>query len=467
MSMMKLSEAAAALHAELQGADIEFDAVTTDSRAVKHGDLFIALRGDRFDGHGFVAPAAAQGAVAAIVDKAWVRGQESGVGNQCALLVVEDTRLALGKLAAYWRNKFDIPVVAVTGSNGKTTVKEMTAAILRAACTESRVQNPESCVLATQGNLNNDIGLPLTLLSLRTCHRYAVVEMGMNHPGEISYLTKLAQPDVALVNNAHAAHLEGLKNVAAVARAKGEIFEGLKEAGAAVINADDAFAGLWRELAARHRVVDFGAEHEAAVSCRYKLSPLGSELVLHTPQGECDVHLKVPGMHNVRNALAATAAAIALDVPLVAIRTGLESFSGVKGRLQKKQGLHGATLIDDTYNANPDSVRAAIAVLASAPGKKILVLGDMGELGSDGVRLHEEIGEQAKRTGINHLFALGDLSRHAVQHFGPDGRHFEYIEDLLHDVENLMAPEVTVLVKGSRFMQMERVVKSFEVQPCC
>jgi UDP-N-acetylmuramoyl-tripeptide--D-alanyl-D-alanine ligase len=453
MSMMRLSEAATALQATLRGDDIGFDAVTTDSRTIKQGDLFVALRGDRFDGHAFIAQAAAQGAVAAIVDRAEFSGQASGF----PLLVVEDTRLALGKLAAYWRNKFSIPVVAVTGSNGKTTVKEMTAAILRAA-------SDESGVLATRGNLNNDIGLPLTLLGLRKHHRYAVVEMGMNHPGEISYLTKLAAPDVALVNNAQAAHLEGMKNVEAVARAKGEIFSGLKESGVAVINADDAFASLWRELVGGHRVVDFGIEHEVAVTCRYKLSPLGSELTLQTPQGECDVHLQVPGMHNVRNALAATAAAIALDVPLTAIRTGLESFSGVKGRLQKKQGLHGAILIDDTYNANPDSVRAAIAVLASMPGKKILVLGDMGELGSEGERLHAEIGEQAKRAGIHHLFTLGELSRHAVQHFGPEGRRFEYIEDLLHDVENLMAPQVTVLVKGSRFMQMERVVKSFELR---
>jgi UDP-N-acetylmuramoyl-tripeptide--D-alanyl-D-alanine ligase len=448
MGMLSLSQAAAAIGAKHIGADVTFDAVTTDSRAVQAGDLFIAIKGEHFDGHQFVKAALEQGAVAAMMARDVV-----AEANSPALLVA-DTRLGLGQLAAFWRSQFEIPVVAVTGSNGKTTVKEMLASILRAAGGE---------VLATQGNLNNDIGMPVTMLRLRGEHRFAVIEMGMNHPGEIAYLSRLAQPDVALVNNAQAAHLEGLKSVAEVARAKGEIFEGLKPDGIAVINADDPHAEVWRQLAGTHRVLDFGLDQPAQVTGQYKLEVLGSELTLRTPGGECRVMLQVPGMHNVRNALAATAAAVALGISIDAIGAGLNQFSGVKGRLQHKAGLHGATLIDDTYNANPGSVRAAIAVLAAAPGKKVMVLGDMGELGPEGERLHAEIGEKAKQAGIDALYALGDLSRYAAASFGAGGRHFERIQELLAEVENLLAPEVTVLVKGSRFMQMERVVKSFEV----
>jgi len=447
--MLSLSQAAAAIGARHLGADVTFNAVTTDSRAVQAGDLFIAIKGEHFDGHQFVKTALEQGAVAAMV------AQDAAAGAAYPALVVADTVLGLGQLAAHWRSRFEIPLVAVTGSNGKTTVKEMLASILRAAGGE---------VLATQGNLNNDIGMPVTLLRLRDEHRYAVIEMGMNHPGEIAYLSRLAQPDVALINNAHAAHLEGLKSIAEVARAKGEIFEGLKSEGTAVINSDDPHAAVWRSLAGKHPVVDFGLEQPAQVTGQYKLGVLGSELTLRTPSGECNVVLQVPGMHNVRNALAAAAAAVALGIPVAVICDGLAQFSGVKGRLQHKAGLHGATLIDDTYNANPGSVRAAIAVLAAAPGKKVMVLGDMGELGPEGERLHAEIGEQAKQAGIDGLYALGELSRHAAASFGRGGRHFERIQELLAEVENVLAPEVTLLVKGSRFMQMERVVKSFEIK---
>jgi UDP-N-acetylmuramoyl-tripeptide--D-alanyl-D-alanine ligase len=325
-------------------------------------------------------------------------------------------------------------------------------------------------VLATEGNLNNDIGMPLTLLKLREEHRYAVIEMGMNHPGEIAYLSRIARPNVALVINAQAAHLAGLGTVEAVARAKGEIFQGLVANGTSVINADDPHAALWQELAAGHRVIRFGLKQPAEVSASFKLQPFGSEIEMVTPAGKFTVVLPVPGEHNVRNALAAAAVAQALGVGNATVAAGLAKVAGVRGRLLKSPCLHGATLIDDTYNANPGSVRAAIAVLAAMPGRKVLVLGDMGELGENARALHAEIGVAAKAAGIDLLFTLGDLSAAAAQAFGEGGRHFEYIEDLLHEIENRLAPEVTVLVKGSRFMQMERVVKSFELKgdsTCC
>ncbi len=456
--MLSLSAAAKALNAEMSGADVTFTSVTSDSRTATAGSLFVALRGERFDGHDFVTQVKQQGAVAALVertDEAW---------GDFPLLRVADTCLALGALAAFWRSRFSIPVVGLTGSSGKTTVKEMIAAILRA-----EVGDAEQ-VLATQGNLNNAIGMPLTLLELRDTHRYAVIEMGMNHPGEISYLTRISRPDVALITNAQAAHLEGLGSVEAVAHAKGEIFEGLATNGSAIINADDDYADLWQELAKGHRILRFGTRQPADLTAAYRLQPFGSEIEMTTPQGACSLNLPVPGEHNVRNALAAAAVAVALGVSNAVIARGLTLAASVKGRLQKKAGLHGATLIDDTYNANPGSVRAALAVLAGLPGKKALVLGDMGELGEGARALHAEIGAAAKAAGIDRLFTLGDLSAAAAEAFGPGGRHFEYIEDLLHEVENQLAPDVTVLVKGSRFMQMERVVKSFELredQACC
>ena len=446
--MMRLSEAARALHGEMIGGDVEFTSVSTDTRTLKPGALFIALRGERFDGHGFVEQALAAGAVAAMVD-----GKFQGQGT---LLRVPDTRLGLGQLAAYWRSKFDIPLVAVTGSNGKTTVKEMIAVILRTACGD------DAQVLATEGNLNNDIGVPQMLLRLNVNHRYAVIEMGMNHFGEIDYLTHMATPDVALVNNAQAAHLEGLGSVEGVARAKGEIYGGLKANGTAVINADDNFASLWRELAAGKNILEFGLDHPAAVTGSYRLLPDVTELEIVMPQGRCSTRLHSSGVHNVRNALAASAAVSALGVACDVIGQGLARFAPVKGRLQRKPALHGATLIDDTYNANPSSMRAAIDVLAEQPGKKILVLGDMGELGHDAWELHGEIGAYAKDRNIDVLFCLGDNARNMAAQFGQNAWHFERIQELLADLENLLAPGVTVLVKGSRFMEMERVVKSFE-----
>jgi UDP-N-acetylmuramoyl-tripeptide--D-alanyl-D-alanine ligase len=452
--LITLNQAAGAIQASFLGRDASFSCVTTDSRAITPGVLFVALRGERFDGHNFVTEAIASGAAAAMVEQSALERHDWA---NLPLLVVDDTRLALGRLAAFWRASLDLKLIAITGSNGKTTVKEMLAAILRAdAGTDA--------VLATQGNFNNDIGMPLTLLGLRKHHRYAVIEMGMNHPGEIAYLTKIARPDVALVNNAGAAHLAGLGDIEQVARAKGEIFQGLGPHGVAAINADDAFAPLWRELAQDHARIEFGLEHPVQIGATYHLGPLSSDLSLHTPAGEVSLTLQVPGLHNVRNALAAATAATALGIAPHSIATGLAHFGGVKGRLQHKTGLHGARLIDDTYNANPASVRAAISVLASVPGKKILVLGDMGELGPDSTRLHRELGEVARQAGVDILFALGEASRETALAFGSNAWFFERIQELLADLENVLGPDVTVLVKGSRFMQMERVIKSFEVE---
>ena len=452
--MMLLSQAAQVLNGRLVGEDVRFTAVCSDSRKMTQGDLFIALRGEHFDGHEFVGQAAQSGAVAAMVNADSYEAHPSVLSSQCSVLVVADPRLALGQLAAYWRDQFDIPLVAIPGSNGKTTVKEMLAGILRTAA------GGDAAVLATKGNLNNDIGMPLTLLQMGALHRYAVIEMGMNHPGEIDYLARIACPDVALVNNASSAHLEGLGSVAAVAAAKGEIFAGLRANGAAIINADDAYAPLWRSLAGAHPLLEFGLDQQADVYGRWLPKDFGLQIEVRTPQGNFTADLQVPGAHNARNALAATAAAIALNVPLETIVAGLERFGGVAGRLQRKAAEHGAALIDDTYNANPDSMRAAIGVLAQAAGKRVLVLGDMGELGDDAPILHAGIGREARRAGIERLFALGALSGNTVSAFGSGGRHFEHIEDLQDALEKELDANTTVLVKGSRFMKMERVVSS-------
>ena len=452
MAMMQLSEAAAMLGVPFAGTDAEVLRVCTDSRSIQPGDLFIALRGEKFDGGAFAAQALRQGAAGVVLDTAQAP-------ELAAAIRVDDTRLALGRLAAAWRRRFAIPVVAITGSNGKTTVKEMLAAILRVET------GSDAAVLKTEGNLNNDIGLPLMLLRLRGTHQFAVLEMGMNHAGEIDTLTRLARPDVALVNNAMTAHVGFLGSIENIARAKGEIFNGLTDAGIAVFNADDPHAGLWREFNARRCVVDFGIRQPASVRGHYQPRDFGSTLAVTLPHACLEIALQVPGEHNAMNALAAAAAAFALDVSLRSIDVGLSGFTGVKGRLQRKPALHGSTFLDDTYNANPDSVKAALAVLARQPGRKVLVLGDMGELGADAVAMHAQIGQAARAAGVDRLLALGDLSKETVAAFGAGAMHFERIQELLAELENELAPGITVLVKGSRFMQMERVVQSFMEYP--
>lgn len=453
-SMMQLLQAAQAMGARLIGEDVRFLAVCSDSRKIQPGDLFIALRGDKFDGYEYVATAAQAKAAASLVNADSFEAHPIPAGHP--VLVVKDTRLALGQLAAYWRRQFDIPLAAITGSNGKTSVKEMLAGILRLA---SAIDDG---VLATKGNFNNDIGMPLTLLQLNAQHRYAVIEMGMNHPGEIAYLTHIACPDVALITNAGSAHLEGLGSVEAVARAKGEIFAGLKYGGTAVINGDDEYAPLWRALAGSHQLLEFGLDRQTDVSGQWQPQDTGLNLNVQTPLGNFSANLQVPGAHNARNALAATAVAVALNVQLEIIAAGLERFGGVSGRLQRKAARHGAILIDDTYNANPASMRAAINVLAEAKGKRVLVLGDMGELGDNTQALHAGVGSDARHAGIEKLFALGALSRNAARAFGCGAEHFECIEDLYRALEDELDVDTTILVKGSRFMKMERVVQFME-----
>ena len=458
--MMSVREAARAVHGNWSGEDTEFYGVSTDSRIVRRGDLFIALVGDKFDGHDFIAEVKEKGAVAAVVCHGF---HAKAPELQIPLIQVENTRLGLGQLAAYWRQRFNIPLIAVTGSNGKTTVKEMIASILRHAAVIAPHTDDAGKVLATEGNFNNDIGMPLMLLRLRKEHRYAVIEMGMNHAGEISYLTKLARPDVALITNAGAAHVEGLVSVEAVARAKGEIFEGLSPGGTAIINSDDPHAPLWRELAGNRKIIEFGFEGDPTVTARYELDFLNTTMTLILPDGPRDVVLQVPGRHNVCNALAAAAVALAMGVDTRAIVSGLGEFGGVKGRMQKKPGLNGAILLDDSYNANPESVRAALSVLAKAAGKKILVLGDMGELGDSAQVFHERVGVESRLVGIDKILTLGELSAHTAASFGTGARHFGRMEELLPEVRELLAPDVTLLIKGSRFMKMERLVKSIEL----
>ena len=447
--MMRLIDAARAVGGTLTGEDTEFVGVSTDSRGIRPGELFVALCGEKFDGHDYVAEVLSRGAAGALVDHEWALAHGAGP----ALVAVADTRIALGRLAADWRSRFAIPVIGVTGSNGKTTVKEMIAAILAA-------EHGEEQRLATAGNFNNDIGLPLTLLRLAAGHRAAVIEIGMNHPGETAELAAICRPTVALVNNAQREHQEFMKSVAAVAEEHGAVIAALASDGVAIVNADDDFAGYWRSVAAGRRIVDFGLDRPAAVNARYTMDAGGIELEIHAPAGAVAVRLAAVGTHNARNALAATAACLAAGVGLDAVRRGLESFRPVKGRLQPKPGLSGAAVIDDTYNANPDSVRAAIDVLASFPGRRILVLGDMGEVGEKAGQFHDEVGGYAKSMGVERLLTLGIHAAAAAHNFGSGAEHFAEVDGLIAVLRNELGAGRTVLVKGSRFMRMERVVEA-------
>lgn len=445
-----LSQVAAAVDGRLIGADVLLEGVSTDTRAIVTQQLFIALRGEHFDAHEFLEAAVASGASALLV------ADENRLPAGIPAVVVDDTRLALGRLAAAWRASFDLPVIAVTGSNGKTTTKEMIAAILKAQF--------GAAVLATRGNLNNDIGLPLTLLGLSERHHAAVIEMGMNHPGEIAYLAPLGAPSVALVTNAQRAHLEGMGDMDEVAREKGCLFAGLQAKGVAVVNADDCYAETWRAMAAPHVVRTFAIDHPADVHGVVHQHGLETQLELTAPEGRAELRLRIPGRHNARNAVAAAAACLAAGLPMGAVIAGLEGFAGVKGRLQRRAGRNGAEILDDSYNANPDSVRAGIDVLASTIGRKLLVLGDMGEIGEASGQYHDEIGGYAKSQGIDRLYALGDAAQQAVRNFGEGARHFCNIEKLLAAVDKQLGPDTTILVKGSRFMKMERVVEALAAE---
>jgi UDP-N-acetylmuramoyl-tripeptide--D-alanyl-D-alanine ligase len=449
--MMDTASAARALDGRLIGANVGFARVTTDSRKVAAGDLFVALKGERFDGHAFVASALAGGASAAMV------AADCSDGISGNLIAVDDPLHALGRLAGLWRARFDIPVLVVVGSNGKTTVKEMIACILRAHF------GAES-VLATQGNLNNAIGLPLTLTRLTATDRAAVIELGMNHRGETRSLAAIAQPTIVVVNNAQREHQEFMTSVTEVALEHADAIRALRPDGTAVINGDDVHADIWRAAArdVRAAVVAFGFADEAQVSAVYAARPDGSSVQLRTSAGVARAELHVPGRHMAGNALAATAAALAAGASMAAVVRGLGSFRAVAGRLCVAQLPSGARVIDDTYNANPDSVLAAIDVLAGAAGRRWLVLGDMGEVGAEGPAFHREIGAYAKAQGIERLFAAGELTREAVAAFGVGALHAESVEALAERVRQDAGPGVTLLIKGSRFMRMERILEALD-----
>ena len=446
--MMDTATAARAVEGRMLGENVRFSGVATDTRVLGQGDLFVALKGERFDGHDFVGLARERGAVAAIVaaDQA-----HALPGNRIA---VADPLAALGRLAAHWRARFTLPVIAIVGSNGKTTVKEMLASILRARYGAENV-------LATRGNFNNAIGLPLTILGLRANHSVAVIEVGMNHPGETAELAAIAQPTIAVINNAQREHQEFMKSVADVAAEHAAIVRALPAEGIAVLNADDLYVDVWRAAARERsglRVVDFAVDAPAATQLLDAAGDIGETIVFTTPHGDATARLSALGLHNVSNALAAASAALAVGTPMETVVRGLEAFRPVAGRLVPLTSTAGAAVIDDTYNANPDSVEAAIDVLAAAPAPRWLVLGDMGEVGESGPRFHDEIGAYARAAGIERLFAAGALTVASVAAFGAGAEHFASVEALAEHVAKIVAADTTVLVKGSRFMRMERVV---------
>ena len=441
MIRMHLGEAAAALGLRAAGGDVVFHGVSTDSRTTSRGALFVAVRGPRFDGHDFIGDARRRGAAAFLGERV--------PGDSIPFILARDSVRALGDLAATWRNRFrDLLLVGITGSNGKTTVKEMAAAIFRTS----------GPVSATRGNLNNEIGVPLTLCDFDAGHRAAVVELGANHRGEIAALTTLVRPSVGVVTQCAPAHLEGFGSIEGVARAKGELLEHLPDDAAAVVNADDPYAGLWRELAQPRRCISFGAGADADVQVRAASGAGGRLVSLGTPVGEVTIDLALPGAHNALNAGAAAAAAIATGASLDAIRDGLATVRPAKGRLESKRGPRGAEIIDDTYNANPVSLQAGLLVLAEKPAPRWLVLGDMAELGPDGASLHAEAGRRARRHGVERMLAVGDLSVEAARAFGGGATHFEDWTALVERLREELPGGAAVLVKGSRSMAMERVV---------
>lgn len=448
MMSRTLAAVAREVQGRLIGADQAFGAVTTDTRALGAGSLFVAIPGDRFDGNDFVDEALAKGAAGALVSRL--------ASSPLAQIEVRDSRRALGAMARAWRALFTIPVVAVTGSSGKTTVKELVASILSVS----------RSICVTQGNLNNDIGVPLTLMRLTAEHDAAVIELGANHAGEIDYLASLAQPTVGIITNAAAAHLEGFGSLRGVCVAKGELLDHLPRAGTAVLNADDQFRSDWVARSRCEFTVTFGFAPSAdchAIGEPHFLAN-GSEFRMHLPDGEeADVWLPLLGRQNVANALAAAAGAQAVGTSVEDIVAGLARATPVRGRLRAVPGRGGATIIDDSYNANPGSVRAAIDHLAALEGRRILVLGNMAELGPTGPALHKEIGEYA-RGRCDVLLVIGDLASEAAKAFGAEGRSVADIEAARAALDPLLARDVTVLVKGSRVMGLDRLVRTLEVE---
>ena len=467
LSLMQISQwlTPAQLHGD---AALTIQRVNTDSRTCRAGDLFVALKGERFDANDFLPQVAASGVSAALAHHGLEVANLAGVQ-------VPNTRVALGQLAKGWRGQFNLPVIAVTGSNGKTTVTQMIASILRAGFGDD--------ALATQGNLNNDIGVPLTLLRMRAHHRSAVVELGMNHSGEIAGLADMTQATVALVNNAQREHLEFMATVEAVAKENGEVIQALPAEGVAVFPAHDEFSPLWQALAGKRACLRFSMTANATDHAEVKLLKADWfndhwAVEAQTPAGVLRTQLHIAGRHNVGNALAATACALAAGISLATIEQGLNSFEPVKGRSRafglQYQGRD-ITVVDDTYNANPDSVRAAIDVLAELPAPRLLVLGDMGEVGTQGPEFHQEMGLHAAQMGIDHVLCLGNLAEHTATAYGANAQHMSDIDALNQHVMQLLPELGSVLVKGSRFMKMERVIELIsaghghnkkEITPC-
>jgi len=436
MIHMGLSQLADVLNCTPLQSDISFTGITMDSRQVRPGMLFAALPGRTVDGHDYIGQAMDRGAVAAVVSRR--------VPSDLPLLQVEDVQAALGVLAGYWRGQCSAKVVGITGSNGKTTVKEMVASILR----------QEGTVLATMGNFNNELGLPLTVFQLDKSHDYAVLEMGASKPGDIAYLAAIARPDVGVITNIGPAHLEGFINEEGVARAKGEMYAALPPDGVAIMNAAEPWVGLWQGVNKAGKIIYFNGEGEDSIQA----FQAAGKVVVNTPAGEFRLQLPLPGLHNLTNALAATAICLALGITLASIRKGLELVSPVPGRLSLKHANAGWTVIDDTYNANPASLYAALQVLATQNGEPWLVMGDMKELGTDSRKMHAELGDAARSLGVKRLFALGEASTAAVDAFGEMAEHFDSREELIEALHAQLRPGVACLVKGSRSMGMEHVV---------
>lgn len=422
--------------------DRELSGISTDSRKIKPGELFVALRGERFDGHDYIKDVERLGAVAVICER-----KLSDIALE--QLIVPSCIQALAAIATWYRQEFTYPMIAVTGSNGKTSVKEMIAQIL-----------PKPS-FATTGNLNNHIGVPQSIFQLQASHRYAVFELGASSQGEIAHTVAMIQPQVALINNIGPAHIAGFGSLEGVAKAKGEIYQGLCQGGIAVVNDDDTYAHYWDDIIATHPVVRFSRSHPATVwASEIQLNDRGcAEFRLHLPDESEVVHLNVPGLHMVSNALAAAACTYALGITLYDIVHGLESFNGVTGRMMIRSGKNHATIIDDTYNANLRSTLAAVDVLAQRPGKRILVLGDMAELGTWAEQHHEEIGKAARKQGIDGLFTCGTLSAKSSLMFGEGGKHYANQQALIQDLLRYLDSKTTVLVKGSRSAAMENVVQ--------
>ena len=454
MIITTLSWIAEKVQGRLQGQDLEIGGVSTDTRTLSEGDLFIALTGPNFNGHTFLPQAIEKGASAIIASEP--------VEASVPVIYVEDTRRALGALGSAVKQSVDVKTVAITGSSGKTTVKEMTSAIL----------SRRGSVLATAGNFNNDIGVPLTLLRLEEQHDFAVMELGANHLGEIAYTTDLVKPDVATVVNAAASHLEGFGSLLGVARAKSEIFKGLDQDGVALVNADSQFSEFWLGKLKHQKTLTFSPDQKNDADYTAEDIILGldgcAEFQMHTPRGRVSIQLTVPGIHNVGNALVAAALSIQVGASLDDVRDGLREMSQVKGRLNVKQLSGQVRLLDDTYNANVASVNAAIDTLSSFSGMKVLVLGDMAELGEKARYYHEQVGEYARQKGIDHLYSLGVLSQHASTVYQELGQHFTDAQNLVASLEALCVNEqrdISILVKGSRSSKMENVVEAIEVSP--